>query len=217
MWSTPSLRQPYCGIAASFDPKTNVTYGWLRFFGKGYPNSISELLSCLKEAAPSMLHPLLPLTLIADHDIAFRGWDIASFYDELRIKSQSLFVTGTWESNAPLVKNLLQLPLPTILGGLLNDNVKSIACREVADSHAYALPLIRKAINETRKCVATLSISSSRQLRYEEISTQLEQKIDSMEVGLKSSEPRLQAIQKLVDMMLSAVGKLLNFPNFWLM
>jgi hypothetical protein len=169
-------------MAVSYDPNTNVTYEYLRYVA--YPNfsDLPQIWPCIKEIAPSMMHPLLLPTSIPGVEISS---NLLEYYNlSQRVQNiQVQFTRTTLGSEESVIPDPLKLPLPTIVGNLINISVFLTTFQKSTEAYAI-LPLMREAIGEVRKCDTESS-------HFKEISGQLEQKIKYAELQTRVWNPCL--------------------------
>jgi hypothetical protein len=192
---------PYWSIAASYDPETNVTYAYLRHTPEPYyGNGLELIVPHLKRIASSLMHPLIIPTLVADMHTNINATDHVNLQGRLK-SIEAKFANNVFGKEGAIIVDSLQLDLPRIVGDLLYYNVHFAFVWQHAETYALTLPLMKKETEKIKEYVAASHLHP----HFEELSEQVERKLESVNIHIQSVTPRRHRIQTTLQMLLSVV------------
>jgi hypothetical protein len=188
-------------MAASYDPETNVTYAYLRHTPEPYyGNGLELIVPHLKRIASSLMHPLIIPTLVADLHANMNVTDHNTLHGRLQT-IEAKFANNVIGKEGPVIVDSLQLDLPTLVGELLYCNVHFAFVWQHAETYAFTLPLMKKETEMIKEYVAASHLHP----HFEELSAQVERKLESVKVRIQSITPRRHRVQTTLQMLLSVV------------
>jgi hypothetical protein len=188
-------------MAASYDPETNMTYAYLRHIPESYyGNGLELIVPHLKRIASSLMHPLIIPTLVADLQVNINVTDHKNVLGKLKM-IEAKFAHNVIGKEGPVIVDSLQLDLPKLVGELLYWNVHFAFIWQHVETYALTLPLMKKETEMMKEYVAASHLHP----HFEELSAQVERKLESVKIQNQSITPGLHRIQNALRTLLSVV------------
>jgi hypothetical protein len=198
-------------MAASYDPKTNITYGYLRYLHDSHYH-LDRLRLYLQNNASTatVMHPLLIPTFIADKDTS----RLLSTYKDTgeKVVLQSLRFASTMtrtEKPTFILPNPLELPIEKIVAVLMKESTFLTAAWQDTESWTLTLPLMRDAIQEISQCAGQSPLFN--RACFNKVSDQIVRQLKYAEIQNQSVIPTFHGTSRIIEQLLSQVSESVQF------